>query len=184
MLKPMRSSRTVLAALAVLATLGPALAAQPAAAARPRARPAVAPAALRHSLDLWATIDVCGPTDQPHTVGVRGSMPGDRDSRDSIYMRFRLQFMDGARNRWVDVRGANSGFLRVGSARAAREDGWSFQLKPIAGHPAATLRGVVMFQWRRGAVVLASISRASTAGHQSVAGADPPNYSAATCLAS
>ncbi len=32
---------------------------------------------LLHSRELWATVDVCNPKDQPNTVGIRGSMPGD-----------------------------------------------------------------------------------------------------------
>jgi hypothetical protein len=183
----MRSSTAVLVALIALAALAlfapsgdASLTA--AAGANARARAAGAPASLRRSADLWATIDICSPIDQPDYVGVRGSMPGDLQARDEIYMRFRLQYKDTSTNRWVNLRAAASrGFIRVGSAKTARQDGFSFQLVPVAGRPATTLRGVVTFQWRRGATVLASISRPSTAGHESVAGADPPNYSAATC---
>jgi hypothetical protein len=148
-------------------------------APRARMRTATAPIALRRSLNLWATIDVCHPRDQPHTVGVRGSMPGDKNARDDIYMRFRLQLLS-ASGKWADLTGGSSpGFVRVSSAQKARQDGWSFQLTP-RGTP-ATLRGVVTFQWRRGSAVLASVSRATTAGHESLAGADPANFSAATC---
>ena len=141
---------------------------------------AAAPAALRHSLNLWATIDVCNPSDQPLTVGVRGSMPGDKVAGDEIYMRFRLQYV-GATGTWVDLGSGASPFIKVGSAKAARQDGWSFQLRPGTHKLATTLRGVVTFQWRRGKTVLASISRPTTAGHESLGGADPPNYSAASC---
>jgi hypothetical protein len=175
----MRTSRHDLAALALLVALGAGGLAPAALGARARA--ATAPAALRRSLNLWATIDVCGPHDQPHTVGVRGSMPGDRTAGDEIYMRFRLQYLDAA-GTWVDLRsGSSPGFIRVGSAKSARQDGWSFQLMPVAGRPVTTLRGVVTFEWRRGAALLARISRVTTAGHESLAGADPPGYSAATC---
>ncbi len=44
-------------------------------AATPRLTPAQR--ALLTSKELWATIDVCDPPDQPNTLGVRGSMPGD-----------------------------------------------------------------------------------------------------------
>ena len=140
-----------------------------------------APASLRHSLDLWATIDVCNPADQPDTVGVRGSMPGNGVATDAIYMRFRVQFED-ASGTWVDFTGGlEPGFIKVASARKAHQGGWSFQVKPPRGARATTLRGVVTFEWRRGATVLASISRPTTAGHESLRGADPPNFSAATC---
>ena len=88
---------------------------------------------LRHSLDLWATIDVCNPPDQPNMVGVRGSMPGDGVAGDAIYMRFRVQY-EAASGSWVDfARGSNSGFVKVASARKAHQDGWSFQVKSPPG---------------------------------------------------
>jgi hypothetical protein len=109
-------------------------------------------------------------------------MPGDGQAHDEIYMRFRLQYLDTKTSHWVNLRAAESpGFLKVASAKTAREDGFSFQLVPVPGRPATMLRGVVTFQWRRSATVLASITRATSAGHESVAGADPPNYSAASC---
>jgi hypothetical protein len=52
---------------------------------------------------------------------------------------------------------------------------------PAAGKPVFTLRGLVEFQWRRGRAVLQSTRRPTTAGHVSLAGADPRGFSAATC---
>jgi hypothetical protein len=135
--------------------------------------------ALLTSRELWATIDVCSPTDQPYYVGIRGSMPGDGQSRDRMYMSFRLQYLDSASGRWVNLAGASSSFVAVGAGRAARQGGRSFQLVP--GKSAFTLRGVVDFQWRRGSTVLQSAARPTTAGHHSLAGADPAGFSAATC---
>jgi hypothetical protein len=65
---------------------------------------------------------------------------------------------------------------------SARQAGRSFQLNPVAGQPAFTLRGVVNFQWRHGASVLAQTSRATSAGRDSLAGSDPAGFSAASCL--
>jgi len=173
----MRSPRKVIALLTITAALLAATT-QAVFAARPRA---VGAPTLRHSLDLWATIDVCNPPDQPNMVGVRGSMPGDGVAGDAIYMRFRVQY-EAASGSWVDfARGSNSGFVKVASARKAHQDGWSFQVKSPPGKRTTTLRGVVTFEWRRGARVIASISRPTTAGHESLRGADPPNFSAATC---
>src|ERR1700719_1884116 len=62
--------------------------------------------ALLTSRELWATIDVCSPTDQPYYVGIRGSMPGDGQGRDRMYMSFRLQYLDSASGRWVNLAGA------------------------------------------------------------------------------
>lgn len=137
---------------------------------------------LRASHELWATIDVCNPKDQPNTVGIRGSMPGDGRAQDKMYMSFRLQIMS-ATKRWVDlVAGASPNYVAVGSSATARQGGRSFQLVPVAGKPASQLRGVVDFQWRHGKTVLFKISRPSTAGHPALAGADPAGFSAASCL--
>ncbi len=137
--------------------------------------------ALLHSRELWATIDVCSPPGQLDTVGVRGSMPGDGLARDTMYMSFRLQYM-AADKRWADVAAnAGSGWEQVGNGRSPRQGGGSFALKPVPGKPAATLRGVVDFQWRHGTRVLLSTVEPTSAGHKSLAGADPANFSAATC---
>jgi len=177
----MHHSKRLLGCALALALISPVSAAT--AGPRARAQSLGAPPALRLSPALWATIDVCNPADQPDTVGIRGSMPGDKRERDTLFMRFRLQYrLPGSPVRWVDLgSGAASGFVKVGSAKAARQAGWSFQLMPPAGRPATTLRGVVTFQWRRSSQILASVSRATSAGHTSLAGADPSNFSAATC---
>src|ERR1039458_1395643 len=116
--------------------------------------------ALLKSPELWATIDVCSPTDQPDTVGIRGSMPGNGQSGEAMYMRFRLQYLDSTTKRFIDLANVVAPrFVTVGPARSAREAGRSFQLVPVAGGPAVRLRGVVTFQWRRGRTVVESISR-------------------------
>jgi hypothetical protein len=139
--------------------------------------------ALLHSHELWATIDVCGPADQPNTVGIRGSMPGDRHAGDRMYMSFRLQYLSASRQ-WVDLAsGASPEFVAVGSGATARQGGTSFELMaPTAGKPAVTLRGVVDFEWRHGKTVLVSGAEPTSAAHKSLAGADPAGYSAATCV--
>jgi hypothetical protein len=138
--------------------------------------------ALRTSHELWATVDVCSPKDQPNTVGIRGSMPADGKAADKMYMSFRLQVMSAAKQ-WVDLSAATSpNYVAVGSSATARQGGRSFQLVPVAGMPAAQLRGVVDFQWRHGKTVLFKVSRPTTAGHPALAGADPSGFSAASCL--
>jgi hypothetical protein len=174
-----------IAFLAVFAALGatPALAASttPSPPSTPAGKAPAPPHALLESPQLWATIDVCNPADQPNTVGVRGSIPGDGHAKDELYMRFRLQYLDSTTGQWVDLsNGADSGFVAVGAAKSARQTGRSFQLVPVAGKP-TTLRGVVSFQWRRGSSVEYAISRPTTAEHQSLAGADPAGFSVATC---
>jgi len=133
---------------------------------------------LVQSRQLWATIDLCNPPDQPHYVGVRGSMPGDGRATDTMYMRFRLQYVNAA-GQWADIaNGPVPPFVAVGSARTTRQLGRSFQVRP---QRALTFRGVVSFQWRHGSRVLASASRVSSAGRESLKGSDPAGFSAATC---
>ncbi len=174
--------KPILASLCTLAVLLPA----PALAASAPFRAAKTTTSLRSLLSsrqLWATIDVCNPFDQPDMIGVRGSMPGDGRPRDTMYMRFGLQYLNTTTRRWTSlVTGAEPVYVSVGNAKAARQAGRSFQLIPVPGKPAFTLRGVVSFQWRHGKTVLQSTSRSTTAGRQSLAGSDPSGFSAATCL--
>ena len=176
-----RIARTLapLASLAVLATIG--LAASilcvPAAAAPPTG--AKLQRALLSSRELWATIDICNPTDQPFTVGIRGSMPGDGQAHDRMYMSFRLQYLNPSSKAWVDLGGATSTFVPVGGGTTPRQGGRSFELVP--GTSMYDLRGVVEFQWRRGGSIIASSSRPTSAARRTVAGSDPKGYSSATC---
>jgi hypothetical protein len=140
---------------------------------------------LAHSRELWATVDVCNPKNQPNTIGIRGSMPGDSRATDVLYMRFRVQYLDPSTGKWLELgQNADSGFLKVGSGLLTRQAGRSFQLAPPSGKSAYTLRGYVIFQWRRGPTVLESTTRPTSAGHTSLAGADPRGFSAATCVLS
>ena len=154
------------------------------AAAQPQqAKRAGGVALLLRSRLLWSTIDVCNATDQPDTIGIRGSMPGDHMAHDAMFMRFRLQYMSTTTKAWVDLtKGASEAYTNVGTGASARQAGRSFQLNPVAGQPAFTLRGVVNFEWRRNGTVVAQGSRATSAGRVSLAGSDPEGFSAATCL--
>jgi hypothetical protein len=149
----------------------------------PASAPASTPAhALLHSRELWATVDVCNPKDQPDTIGIRGSMPGDGRATDNMYMRFRVEYLDSTTDKWLELsKEADSGFVKVGSAQLARQAGRSFQFAPSAGKSAFTLRGEVIFQWRKAATLLETATIPTTAGHTSLAGADPKGFSAATC---
>ena len=170
----MRPTSGLIACLLALVALLPAAASGASPAARARAS-AHSPLQSRQ---LWATIDLCNPPDQPHYVGVRGSMPGDGRATDSMYMRFRLQYVNAA-GQWADIaNGPVPSFVAVGSARTTRQLGRSFQVRP---QRALTFRGVVSFQWRHGSRVLASASRVSSAGRESLKGSDPAGFSAATC---
>lgn len=140
------------------------------------------PPSIYHSRLLWATVNACNPKDHPNTIGVRGSMPGDGQVRETMYMRFRIQYQDPKSGQWLFVtRGADSGFLPVGTANySARQSGRSFQIVPTPGQP-YLLRGAVSFEWRRGTTEIRSARIHTTAGHRDAKGADPAGYSASTC---
>jgi len=146
-----------------------------------------APAAAQgiRSPHLWATVNVCDTLKNPNAIGIRASMPGAPNAREQMYMRFRVQYRRSDDGLWHNIaNGANSGFMRVGSAKyKARQAGTIFQFNPPAGGR-YFLRGKVTFQWRLGGKVRRSAALVTTAGHRSAAGSDPPGYSAATCIIS
>jgi hypothetical protein len=177
--RPRRSRRLRAAPAAALACALLAAAA-PAHAQRARAATRVAPRLLLSSRNLWATIDVCSPADQRDAVGVRGSMPGDGESGDRMFMTFRLQMQVRKTGRWKNV-GQASEYVLVGAAGMGRQAGTSFVIRPPSNGKQLNLRGVILFQWRHGTTVVQSARRVTSAGHESAAGADPANFSAATC---
>jgi hypothetical protein len=133
------------------------------------------------SPELWATINVCNPKNAPDVVGVRGSMPGDGQPKDTMYMRFRLQYYEETTRKWLELgHGADSGMLAIGLASTVRQYGRSFTL--AAPPRPVKLRGLVSFEWVRDKHVVYSAQRTTTAGRKSLAGADPAGFSAATCL--
>ncbi|HXB63572.1 MAG TPA: hypothetical protein VNV42_01735 [Solirubrobacteraceae bacterium] len=154
-----------------------ALAAAGAPAGATLARSTVTP--LAQSPNLWATVDVCNAPHHPHTIGIRGSMPGDGRRRDAMYMRFRVQSFDATTKQWVELGGAESAFVSVGSAVGTRQAGRTFEFKPTPNP--YMLRGLVEFQWRRAGHVVHLASIPTTARHTSLAGAEPKGFSAATC---
>jgi hypothetical protein len=175
--------KLAVASLALTATLLPGLA--PAATFPARKGSAAVRHSVLQSRLLWATINVCSPSDQPDTVGIRGSMPGDGHPHDTLYMSFRLQYESGTGNNasWSPLSGAASGFVPVGGGGDTRQAGRSFTLVPVPGRR-STLRGAVTFEWRRGSKVMRSTERTTTSGHISQTGADPKSYTAATCTIS
>lgn len=139
------------------------------------------PPALRNGHELWATIDVCASKPSP-LVGIRGSMPSDGQAQETMYMSFRVQYMDQKTKQWADLpKGDESGAVKVGGATATRQAGRTFELAAPKQSGAFQLRGIVEFQWRHGSKVTLSATRPTTGGHPSTAGAVPKNFSAATC---
>lgn len=134
------------------------------------------------SRHLWATVNVCDTERWPDTIGIRGSMPGSRDSRETMWMRFQVQFLSTEDDRWHNVpEGGDSGFVFVGAARTrARQAGRSFRISPKKGQE-VLLRGRVIFQWRLNGDVVRIATMRTRRGHRSTAGSDPPGYTASTC---
>jgi hypothetical protein len=126
---------------------------------------------------LWATVNVCDTSKHPNEVGVRASMPGTPRGTGRR-MRFRVQWRDG--DRWRYVEGADSGWRALKRAQGrAIQSGWSFEFEPPS--KAITFRGVVRFRWLRDGRVAARAMEITETGHRSTAGADPADYSAASC---
>ena len=139
--------------------------------------PAAAAARPAQADRLWATVNVCDTSRHPNEVGIRASMPGV-PRRAVRRMRFRVQWRDGSR--WRFVTGADSGWRKLSRSRGrAIESGWSFEFEPPA--KAITFRGVVGYRWVRNGRIVASAREITESGHRSTAGADPADYSAASC---
>jgi hypothetical protein len=105
----------------------------------------VVPAAHADSWELvgpqWANVNQCTGT----TVGVRASQPGDGPGR-AMSTRFGYQWLDPARDAWVEVPGAGSGWLAAGTGPwLNRETGWT---QTFASGVGSRVRGVVQMQWR------------------------------------
>jgi hypothetical protein len=162
--------RATLGAIALL------MAAAPAGAAARQADP------ILHDKRLWATINVCDTVGHPDSIGIRGSMPGDGDKTEVMFMRFGVQLYDAADARWHNLDGADSGFVAVGSARKARQSGNTFTITPPRpGAAPYLLRGAVSFEWRKAGQVVRHTRRSTTAAHPNTAGSDPVGFSSATC---
>jgi hypothetical protein len=142
-----------------------------------------AEAGAKRARDVWATVNACDTRLHPNQIGIRGAMAG-LARRSSMYMRFRVQFQNRD-NEWVTVKSSgltDSGWVRVAAGRGGEHDaGWSFEFMPPDSGGAHVLRGVVSFQWRKGKRVIARSRAFTEAGHPGTVGAEPADYSAATC---
>jgi hypothetical protein len=139
-----------------------------------------APSPTPGSSLLWATINVCNTKDHPETIGIRGSMPGTGDAQESMFMKFRVEYLRNLS--WTNIGSSGeSPFEAVGSAASrARQAGVDFKINASTRRH-YLLRGVVTFQWRLHDRTVATTLRSTTTGHSVAAGADPPGYSASVC---
>ena len=133
--------------------------------------------------EVWATVNACDTRLHPNEIGIRGGMPGlARHTR--MYMRFRVQVQDsdGAWRTVKSSRLTDSGWVRLAVGRRGDYDaGWSFEFKPPPSGGAHLLRGVVSYHWRKGGRVIQRSKAFTEAGHPGTVGAEPADYSAATC---
>lgn len=133
----------------------------------------------------WATVNVCDTVSHPDAIGIRGSMPGSGDRAERMFMRLQVQYLGRLDRRWHTT-GANgdSGFIDVGSSRyRARQVGRTFTVTaPSPGEQGFRLRGVVTFEWRKNGEVVRRERRRTTGNHPDTRGADPPGFSAGSCV--
>jgi len=126
---------------------------------------------------LWATVNVCN--SEKDVIGIRASMPG-RGKKGEMLMRFRVQYWDGDKWRMLKGDGADSGFFSVGPSDKVRQAGTTFSIDPEEN--GTLLRGYVQFEWREDGKVVRRKKEVTEFGHQSVKGADPPGFTAKTCV--
>ena len=145
--------------------------------------PAASGARTADQRALWATVNVCDTLRYPNRIGIRGSMPGADNTRETMWMRFRVQFYDAGAAKWKFVKqNGDSGFIKVGRADVkARQAGILFEIPPPPGG-SFQLRAKVAFQWRLKKKAVRTVTRLTTAGHHSNAGSDPKGYSSDTCV--
>jgi hypothetical protein len=133
--------------------------------------------------DVWATVNACDTKLSPNQIGIRGGMAG-LARRSRMHMRFRVQFQN-SEGEWRTVKSSpltDSAWVRVATGKGGEHDaGWSFEFKPPASGGAHVLRGLVSFEWRKGGRVLARSRAVTQPGHPGTLGAEPADYSAATC---
>ncbi len=140
------------------------------------------PRTVEDSRHLWATVNVCDTAEAPNTIGIRGSMPGSRDGREVMWMRFEVQYFSTVDSKWHRTQSAPefSEWVRAGQARfKARQAGRSIRFDPKS--TSVLLRGVVTFEWRLNGEVVRRARKRTTEPHRSTAGSDPPGYTAANC---
>jgi hypothetical protein len=141
-----------------------------------------APAAASHAGGLWATVNICDTADNPNILGVRASMPGNA-TEQTMWMRFRVSYFDRATERWRNVEGGRSPWVKVGDARyRTRQGGRKFRIDPPAPVTSYVVRGLVDFQWRRPNGKVRRRARQKTlSGHRTGRHGDPRGYTAGVC---
>jgi hypothetical protein len=142
---------------------------------------------------LWATVNVCDTETAPDSMGVRAGMSGPGAQR--MYMRFRAEHWNRARQTWVPVPGTGtSPWVYAGEGGDPRQAGWTFSFAEPEAGATFTMRAVVEFEWRaavrrrakpraaKRVRVLRRATRVTETGILGVERGDPPGTSKALCL--
>ena len=168
----------------ILAIAGAACAAGAAIVLPADARPASESRTIRASPLLWATVNVCDTEERPNTVGIRASMPGSGFAKERMFVRFQVQYLSLLDSKWHNIGASgDSGWVALGSGRyKARQAGRDFVLQAPDEGQTFRVRGAVTYEWRRGTKVVRRVRKRTEGGHPGTRGADPPRYSAASCV--
>ena len=127
---------------------------------------------------LWATVNICGPTTRPKTLGIRVRIPYTGMPSLTLFARFEAQYAT-ASGSWQPIPKAVSDWVDVGATRWSKQTGWSFSVETTT---MVSLRGLVHLEWRdRKGVVIYKAQRLTTDGHADAQAGDPASYSAAVC---
>jgi hypothetical protein len=140
------------------------------------------PAADAAGDNQWATVNICDTAKHPNGLGIRGRAPGNRTTQN-IWMRFFAQYRKGD-GTWAHVpTGGTSPWVKLGTANFTwRETGWTFFFNSLKPGQKYRLRGRVRIEYRKNGNVVRSATEITEGGHHAAGDADPPGYSAATCL--
>jgi hypothetical protein len=165
----------VLSALVALALAAPASAPSSTSPTPGQIRQALSTA--RHSKNLWATVNVCGPHRAPHTLGIRAQMPA-LGFAAQLWVRIQVDYWNVAKQRFVRVADPHArGLVSLGTVTAGLQQGG----ESFAFTHGAYLRATVTFSYRRHGKLLLQLTRHTSAGHPGADQGIPPHHSAATC---
>ena len=134
--------------------------------------------------DVWATVNVCDTAMRPTRSASAARWPGCRAARGCSCASASSSRTARARGRRVkSSRLTDSGWVRVAVGRGGEHDaGWSFEFKPppVRRRARAARRGLVRVAQGQ-ARGRRSRARSPRPGHPGTVGAEPADYSAATC---
>ena len=128
------------------------------------------------SSSLWATVNVCTPPSDPHSIGIRGQMPA-LGIPASLSMTVQIDYWSAKDKAFVPAPGASQTVSLGDATTGLHQGGVSFRFAPGSG----LFTGSVTFRWVRNAAVVASAARQVTSGHPDADFSSPAHLSAAQC---